>query len=139
MAKKIPNLGPAEWDVLRVLWEHGEASAREVAEALRKQRPLAQTTVTTLLTRLRTKGLIRHRKSGRGKSFLYEATLEPVVVKTSVLKRFVKQIYGDDVISAVSTLVDDQDLSPEQLRQLRAIVERTAKDKSKKNTKRKRS
>ena len=77
--------------------------------------------------------------SGLGKSFLYEAALEPVAVKSSVLKRFVKQIYGDDVISPVSTLVDGQDLSPEQLRQLRAIVERTAKDKSKKKTKGKRS
>ena len=132
MAKKIPNLGPAEWDVLRVLWEQGEASAREVAEALQRQRPLAQTTVATLLTRLREKGLVRHRKSGRGKAFVYQSVLDPAKVRTPALKRFVKQVFSDDVIGAISTLVEAHDLSPAEVRQLRAIVDKSAKSKRRK-------
>ena len=62
-----PNLGPLESDVLRVLWNKGESTVRDVLEAL--DRPLAYTTVMTTLDRLFKKGLLDRHKSER--SFRY--------------------------------------------------------------------
>lgn len=128
MAKELPNLGPVEWEVLRILWEAGEASAREVTETMRQQRPVAQTTVATLLTRLRDKGLVDCRKASRGNKFVYLPTMQPEEVRPPMFVRLAKQLFGDDLLSAFSALVDEHDLSPDQLRQLRAMVNRAAKD-----------
>ena len=54
------NLTRLQQQIIQVLWRRGEASAREVQSALR--RPLAYTTVATLLQRLEKAGWLKHRK-----------------------------------------------------------------------------
>jgi predicted transcriptional regulator len=61
------ELGPLEISVMEILWNHGEAGVRDVAEKL--SRPLAYTTVMTTLDRLYKKHLLNRRKSER--AFLY--------------------------------------------------------------------
>jgi predicted transcriptional regulator len=60
-------LGPLEITVMRILWEYGEGSVRDVIQRLDRQ--LAYTTVMTTLDRLFKKGLLDRRKSER--AFLY--------------------------------------------------------------------
>lgn len=134
MAKSLPNLGPAEWEILRILWEEEEASAKQVAEILRRRRPVAQTTVTTLLTRLRDKGVVHCRKASKGKAFVYSPALKPDDVRPPLFLRLAKQLFGDDLVSAFAALVEEQDLSPAELRQLRAVVNKAAKDADKKTS-----
>jgi predicted transcriptional regulator len=56
MARRSP-VSDAELEVLKVLWEGGAATVRDVAAALRRRRRrLAYNTVLTLLSRLRDKG-----------------------------------------------------------------------------------
>ena len=62
-------LGDLELDVLRLVWGHGEATVREIRSALSRRRPLAYTTIMTVMVRLTDKGLLRRRKLGR--AFLY--------------------------------------------------------------------
>jgi predicted transcriptional regulator len=59
-----------ELDILKVLWERGEASVRDAYEELRKRLPIAQNTVQAFLRTMETKGLVRHRTDGR--TFIYE-------------------------------------------------------------------
>jgi predicted transcriptional regulator len=61
------QLGPLEVAVMEILWTHGEACVREVAEKL--GRPLAYTTVMTTLDRLYKKNLLNRRKLER--AFVY--------------------------------------------------------------------
>ena len=60
-------LGPLEITVMRILWECGESSVRDVIQRLDRQ--LAYTTVMTTLDRLFKKGLLVRHKSDR--AFLY--------------------------------------------------------------------
>ena len=62
-AKQIPP--PLELECLKALWRLGEGSARDVREALLQDRPLAYTTVMTMLDRLAKKGGLSRRKVGR--------------------------------------------------------------------------
>jgi BlaI family transcriptional regulator, penicillinase repressor len=68
-AREIPP--PLELLCLRALWSRGEASVRQVQQALAPSKALAYTTVMTLLERLARKGVVSRRKSGR--AFLYAA------------------------------------------------------------------
>ena len=55
---KLPQISDAEWDVIKVLWDRGEAGAQEVTEALAVGRNWRPQTVKTLLNRLVKKGAV---------------------------------------------------------------------------------
>ena len=59
-----------ELDILKVLWDRGESTVREVYEELRPRLAIAQNTVQAFLRTMEEKGLVRHRLEGR--TFIYE-------------------------------------------------------------------
>ena len=60
-----PELTELQLEILDVIWERGESTVAEVAEALLERRALAITTVATLLSRLQKRGVLTHRTEGR--------------------------------------------------------------------------
>jgi len=60
---------PLELLCLRALWSIGEASVKDVQTVVAESRPLAYTTIMTVLERLLRKGRLTRRKAGR--AFLY--------------------------------------------------------------------
>ena len=58
MAVIKPGLGARELDVMKVVWRLEEASVREVYETLRKRRPVAYTTVMTMMCTLEINGYL---------------------------------------------------------------------------------
>ncbi|MDA2914096.1 BlaI/MecI/CopY family transcriptional regulator [Acidobacteriia bacterium AH_259_A11_L15] len=64
--KTIYELPPLELECMKVLWEEGEASVRQIREQLAADhRPLAYTTVETIMDRLTRKGVVERRKVGK--------------------------------------------------------------------------
>ena len=61
----ILDLAPLEFDCMNVLWPLGEATVRDVRQALAPTRPRAYTTIMTILDRLAQKGVVARRKAGR--------------------------------------------------------------------------
>lgn len=68
-------LGPLESAIMRLLWKAGDASVPMVLTRLNegRERPLAYTTVMTVLVRLHEKALVTRRFEGRG--YVYSAAL----------------------------------------------------------------
>ncbi len=64
-------LGELELAIMRVAWSRKSATVRDVVAVLNKKRPLAYTTVMTVMGRLAEKGLLIAEKSG--KTYLYRA------------------------------------------------------------------
>lgn len=124
MPSDLPNLGPAELDVLRAIWERGPSTAREIREWLHAHRPLAHASVATLLKRLHQKGLVEFRKADRGKAFVYEARHEPGRVQSSAVKKFLRRVFAGDAVSLVSALVETESLAAHQIRELRQLLDR---------------
>src|SRR3954467_13381669 len=74
MAKRPPTIPDSELDVLKVLWDRGQATVREVLETLRAAgRQWSYATVATLLDRLETKGVIASDRSEL--AFVYKPTI----------------------------------------------------------------
>jgi predicted transcriptional regulator len=63
-----------ELDILKVLWDRGEATVRDIYEQLRERLPIVQNTVQAFLRTMEEKGLVRHRLDGR--TFIYRPTFE---------------------------------------------------------------
>lgn len=60
-----------EFEILKVLWNRGEATVREVYEELRQRLPIVQNTVQAFLRTMEEKGLVTHRCEGR--TFIYRS------------------------------------------------------------------
>ena len=58
-------LGELELEVMRVIWERGTVTVRDVLEVVTATRPLAYTTVMTIMSRLVEKGLLTVAKAGK--------------------------------------------------------------------------
>ena len=76
-AREIPP--PLELECLKVLWTLGEGNVKDVRQALTGSRPLAYTTVMTVLDRLTRKGGVARRKVGR--AFVYVPVLSRGVLR----------------------------------------------------------
>jgi predicted transcriptional regulator len=90
--KSILDLAPLELDCMNALWPMGEATVREVQEALTEVRPRAYTTIMTILDRLAHKGVVTRRKIGR--AYLYRANLTPDGARESAVQRLVNGFFG---------------------------------------------
>src|SRR3954453_22745272 len=77
----LPQISDAEWDVMKVVWDHGPLTAGEVVRHLAAERRWSPRTVKTLLSRLVKKGAAEVRTEetdtgrggGSGRRFLYRA------------------------------------------------------------------
>ena len=87
-------LSDLQLDLMRVLWELGEASTAAVAEALAGRRELAYTTVATLLSRLEKRGLLSVRRDGR--QLLYRPRVAEHEVRRSMVNGLLGSLFGGD-------------------------------------------
>ena len=123
------DLSDLQLAVMAVLWDRKEASAAEVHRALSRSRPLAITTVATLLARLEKRGAVAHRSEGRG--FVYRASVSERQVRRSMLKRLVRNLFRSDPGAVVTQLLSEGDFTDTDIAQIRELLKvrraRTAK------------
>ena len=110
-------------EVLKVLWDHGPATVREVLTHLHERgRRVAYTTVQTLLTRLEQK---RYATSDKSEfAYVYRAKLTRERVTRSRLKTLVKQLYDGAAGPLVLQLVRTERLSAREIEELQKLMER---------------
>jgi predicted transcriptional regulator len=116
-------LGPLERRVMDALWRLGPSSAREVLDALNHdaERPLAYTTIMTILVRLHEKRYAL--RELRGRQFTYSAALRPDELAEAAGRREFERLLAHYGAPAVARFAED--LAPENpalLRRLRALA-----------------
>ena len=129
MTARIPE---AEADVLAVLFDSEEATARQVREALTKKRPMAHGTVVTLLRRLEDRGLVKRRKADQGKAFVYRPTKGHARTFGPVAASLMQRAFGGKPAALVASLFETRPPSHEEIDELEALVERLRHDRNSK-------
>jgi predicted transcriptional regulator len=122
MGEREYDLGASELEVLRVLWDTGAATVRDVMLRLEKKgRRLAYTTVLTYLTRLEKKGFVVSDKGGL--AYVYRAKLTRERVRKSRIRSMLSQLYDGAAGPLVLQLVRMEQLEPDEIRQLQELIE----------------
>ena len=117
-----PSLGPLEVRVLGLLRAGEPAAVGAVRDRLaREGEPLAYTTVMTVLTRLHEKGFVSRVREGH--RFLYAPAAGSRRVLGRLLSR-VRRALSSAGIQPLVALLDEEELSDEELRALRAAIDR---------------
>ena len=104
-----------ELEILKVLWELGEATTRQIQEKLPGDRHY--NSVLTIVRVLERKGHVTHRVAG--KTHIYRARQLPEKSRGRVLSHLIKQVFGGSTASLVLHLVDTGDLTEDVLRDVR--------------------
>jgi BlaI family penicillinase repressor len=121
-----PSLSPAEWEVMKALWAGGALDARGVFATLPADRGWAFQTVKTLLSRLVAKGAVHYDQVGN--SYLYRAA----VPREDMTRREVQSLFDRVVGAAVSPVlahfIDEANLSDEEIRHLRRLLNEKRKN-----------
>ena len=114
------NLTRFELEILDLLWRLGEASVREVCDALAETKRPAYTTVQTIIQRLEQKGAVRRtRKIGNALMF------EPVMSRQKAYRRVIDELlalFGGSAKPVVAHLLESGDLTLEDLKALEEAV-----------------
>lgn len=116
-----PRLTPPQVEILRVLWQRSEATVVQIQQALRSARPLATTTIATLLSRLEKRGLVAYRTEGR--QYVYRAVLQERDAQQRALVEVTQDLFAGDVPSMVSQLLSSHELRAGDLARVRQLIE----------------
>ena len=120
--KQLRAMSPAETEVLRLVWQIGEATVQQVHEALPAGRKVAYKTVQTLLRRLEDKGYLTHKIEGKAHVFC-PAVQREAVVKRTVLD-FLDRLFGGDPRPLMQFLAEDGHIDIQDIERLKALVEK---------------
>ena len=122
MAKRPPPIPDSELDVLKVLWERGKGTVREVLDALKGAgRQWSYATVATLLDRLEQKGLVSSDR--RELAFVYTPRIDEQEVRRKRLDSLVDKLYEGEPGLLVLHLLQQHRLAPEHAQEVRALLE----------------
>jgi predicted transcriptional regulator len=121
MTRPRPSIGREEWQVLSYVADHHPVTVREVADHMAKASGKARTTVLTVMERLREKGyLARRRVDG---VYRYAPRRSKAELTGELVRDFVEGPLGGSVSPFVAYLTDEGRVTPEELEQLRRLVE----------------
>jgi len=118
---KSPGISEAEWDVMKVVWDHEPVAASDVADKLAAEREWHPQTVKTMLTRLVAKGALTYRPEG--KRYLYRAKISRDACVRQESRSFLSRVFDGSVTPAVVHFLTHSKLSDDELKQLRRIID----------------
>jgi BlaI family transcriptional regulator, penicillinase repressor len=120
MLAKRPALAKSEIEVAQIVWKLGQATVREVFEAMPKERGLDIKTVQTYLRRLEAKGYVQVRRERR--SNVYSSRVRASQVVRHLVDDFVNRIFGGQPFPLVQQLLEQQGLTDEEIDRLQDLL-----------------
>jgi BlaI family penicillinase repressor len=129
MAKPPHSIPDSELDVLKVLWDRGQATVREVLQTLRDAghvgnkdgKPWSYATVATLLDRLETKKVVESDRTDQ--AFTYRPIVSARDVQQKRVESLVDKLYQGEPGLLVLHLLKSHPLDPRQAKEVRALLE----------------
>ena len=120
MAKKKFELTEGEWAIVRAVWDNEPCAAPTVQEALEKQKGWSYSTVKTMMDRMVSKGLLKTKRIRN--LILYRSSVTKKQAQNSEIMRAVKRAFDGALTPMMQFLLDNNELSPEQLSELEAML-----------------
>ena len=117
----MKRLSPKEEEIMRMFWSKGPMFVRDLLELYNEPKP-HYNTVSTLVRGLEEKGYLAHEVYGN--TYQYYAIISEEEFRKGTLKNVISKYFNNSYLSAVSSLVQEEDISLEELKQLISEVEK---------------
>jgi predicted transcriptional regulator len=121
MGQKQKLLTEAELEMMTILWRLGEGGISDLLEQLPRGRDLAYTTVSTIVRILEQKKFVKSRKEGRG--HIYIPVISKPEYEARSVRHMVDSVFEGAPVSLARQLLKTSRLSPEDLQEIRKLLE----------------
>jgi BlaI family transcriptional regulator, penicillinase repressor len=116
-----PRPTPGELEILRVLWERGPSTVREVQDALGPARAAGYTTVLKLLQIMAEKDLVR--RDERARAHVYEARVPEAQTQRQLVRDLVDRAFGGSAAQLVVQALSGRRASAEEIERIRRLLD----------------
>ena len=126
--KNAANLSPANFEIMKIVWEKGEATINDVVEAINTRRgnKLRRTTIQVQMNRLEEYGWLKHRQEGR--TFYYTAVKEKQKTRRDIVMDIKERVFSGSPAELVKCLFDASHLKPVDIKELRQLLDEYDKE-----------
>ena len=116
-----PTLTPQELAIMKVVWTRDKATVRDVYEAMREKRPIAYTTVMTMMRILDEKGYLK--KTLVDRAHVYKPAQRRQQVIGAMVRDFLDRVFDGASDSLLVHLAKDNKLTEKQRRIVKQLIE----------------
>src|SRR6188508_2385272 len=116
-----PRPTDAELAILRILWDRGPSTVRQVHDILAHERPAAYTTALKLLQIMIEKGLVE--RDERDRTHVYRARLSEETTQRQLVRDLVDRAFGGSASKLVMQALATKRASAEELRDIRKAID----------------
>jgi BlaI family transcriptional regulator, penicillinase repressor len=121
MRPKHNTLTPQELEIMKLVWQRGAATVRDVYEVLLERRKIAYTTVMTMMKILETKGYLKKRR--RDRAFLYRPAHPKNQIIGGMIREFIDRVFNGSAEPLLVHLVKTRHLREKDLQKIVRLVE----------------
>jgi len=116
-----PRPTPAELEILRVLWQRGPSTVREVNATLSESRPTGYTTVLKMLQIMTDKDLVRRDESQR--AHVYFARLAEAQTQRQLVRDLLERAFDGSAMKLVMHALADRKASAAEIARIRQVLD----------------
>jgi BlaI family transcriptional regulator, penicillinase repressor len=117
----------SELEILKILWQMGPVTVRQVNEEINKVKETGYTTTLKIMQIMFDKGLVLRNTSG--KQHIFEANIGEEDTQKSLLSRFIDSTFQGNAMSLVMQTLGNHHASEEELLELKKLIQELEKDK----------
>ncbi|MCC6365327.1 MAG: BlaI/MecI/CopY family transcriptional regulator [Bryobacterales bacterium] len=125
MRPPATTLTEQELEIMKVIWERGSVTVREVYETLRERRKVAYTTVMTMMNILEQKGHLK--KKDGDKAYLYTPAKPKKQVIRNMVRDFVERVFNGSAEPLVVHLLEETQLSDGEIQEIEKLLRQRRK------------
>ena len=118
--KALPQISEAEFQVMKIVWEHAPVSTNQVTEYLVRTTKWSPKTIQTMLKRLVQKKALTYDKEGR--VFIYTPLIGHEDYVNQESRQNLQRFYNGNVVSMVTAFMDMEELSQQEVDELKELL-----------------
>lgn len=115
------QFGSVQLKIMQVLWDKGQATAREITSLLNREQEIAHSTVQTLLRQLELKGAISHQRVNR--TFVFRALAEQGRVVESEIRQLKNRLFSGSAMGLMSYLLKQETIAPAEMNEIKRLIQ----------------
>ncbi len=127
VGRKSSVINGREFAILKLIWEHGPLTVRQIREHLTTDDEIPYTSVLTLVQLMEEKGFLRHKREG--KTYRYSSRKTRQTMTRTLLRDFIARFFDGSPEALVMGLAETAQLDPEIWDELQAEVRKQKKEK----------
>ena len=125
LMRKIPKISNAEWEVMKIIWNHSEITSTNIIQELKDIEKWKPSTVKSLINRLLNKNAIGFNKLCN--EYLYFPLVSEDECINLESKSFINRVFNGSIKSMLLTFVESKEISETDINELKNILDQSRK------------